>query len=198
MATKKVVVQVSKKKSTGSLSRISSGASVTSSKCARTMKTRSMTKAATSTAPGQVALLPSKLPTQQKVSSWMGEIQNVQLQSPTCEVEDYYSSNSSSPSPKRGRMSEIEVEFAKTVVMPAMMTGTTTLREEMVNMKVILEKLTRDNAEKEVRIKLQEEKIAKLTGKLEKWPAQSSRKDSESEDSEKMYIPLNITSPLDQ
>jgi len=80
-------------------------------------------------------------------------------------------------------------------------------------MKAILEKLTRDNEEKETRIKLQEEKIAKLTSKLEKRPAQSSTKDSESENSEKRSIhtkasdskkqskkvlPLNTSSPLDQ
>ena len=112
----------------------------------------------------------------------MGKIQNVQLQSPVCEVEDYYSSSSSSPSPKGARMSETEVESTKTVVMPAMMTDATTLEEEMANMKAVLEKLTRDNEEKEARIKLQEEKIAKLTGKLEKRPAQSFTKDSKSED----------------
>jgi len=85
-------------------------------------------------------------------------------------------------------MSEIEVESFKTVVMPSMMTGTTTLEEEMANMKVILEKLTRDNEGKEARIKLQDENIAKLNRILEKRPAQSSIKDSESEDLEKMFI----------
>ena len=49
-------------------------------------------------------------------------------------------------------------------------------------MKAILEKLTRENEEKEARIKLQEEKIAKLTQKLEKQLAQSSTRDSKSED----------------
>ena len=39
-------------------------------------------------------------------------------------------------------MSETEAESSKTIVMPAMMTGTTILEEEMGNMKVILEKLT--------------------------------------------------------
>jgi len=43
---------------------------------------------------------------------------------------------------------------------------TTTLEEEMANMKAILEKLTRDNEEKDSRIKFQEEKITKLTRKL--------------------------------
>jgi len=55
-------------------------------------------------------------------------------------------------------------------------------------MKAILEKLTRENEEKEARIKLPEEKIARLTRKLEKWLASSSTKDSESEDSEKVSI----------
>ena len=85
-------------------------------------------------------------------------------------------------------MSETEVRSSKTVVMPAMMIGPTTLEEEMTNMKAILEKLTRDNEEKKVRIKLQAEKIAKLTRKLEKRSAQSSIKHSESEDSEKVSI----------
>ena len=43
-------------------------------------------------------------------------------------------------------MSKAEAESSKTVVMPAMMTGTTTLEEEMANMKAILERLTRENA----------------------------------------------------
>jgi len=80
-------------------------------------------------------------------------------------------------------MSEIEAESSKTVVMPTMMTDITTLEEEMANMKAILEKLTRENEEKEARIKFQQEKIAKLTRKLGKRPAQSSTKDSESDDS---------------
>ena len=64
-------------------------------------------------------------------------------------------------------MSEAEAKSSKTVVMPAMMTDTTTLEKEMANMKAILEKLTRESVGKEARIKFQEEKIAKLTRKLE-------------------------------
>jgi len=116
----------------------------------------------------------------------MDEIQNLQLQSLICEVEDYYNSNSSSPSPKGARLSEIEAESSKTIVMPATTTCSTNLEEEMANMKLILEKLTRESEEKEAHIKLQEEEIAKLTKKLEKWSAQSSTKDSESKDSWKM------------
>ena len=63
----------------------------------------------------------------------------------------------------------------------------------MVKMKDILEKLTKNNEEKEARIKLQEEKIAKLTRKLEKRPAQSFTKDSKSEDSEKMSIHIEAS-----
>ena len=62
----------------------------------------------------------------------MSEIQNVQLQSSVYEVEDYYNSNSSSPSPKEARMSQTEVESSKTIVMLSMMTGTTTLEEEIL------------------------------------------------------------------
>jgi len=110
-------------------------------------------------------------------------------------------------------MLEIEVESSKTIVIPAMMMGTTTLEEEIANMKVILEKLTRESAEKEARIKFQEKKIAKLARKLEKRSAQSSSKDSESEDSGKVLVQteasdnekqpkkgirLKMLSPLDQ
>jgi len=102
MATKNVVVQALKKKSTESLSRISCGASVTSSQRVHTMKTRSMAKVAVLTAHGQTAPPLSKLQglrTQQKAPSWMDEIQKLQLHTPVYEVEDYYSNNSSSPSP---------------------------------------------------------------------------------------------------
>jgi len=43
--------------------------------------------------------------------------------------------------------------------MPAMMADTTTLEEEMTNMKVILNNLTRENEEKKARIKLQEKRL---------------------------------------
>jgi len=51
-------------------------------------------------------------------------------------------------------LSKIDAESSKTVVMPAMMTGSTTLEEEMANMKAILEKLTRESTRNEARIKL--------------------------------------------
>jgi len=50
------------------------------------------------------------------------------------------------------------------------MIGSTGFEDEMANMKAILEKLTKESEEKEARIKLQAEKIAKLTKKLENDP----------------------------
>jgi len=58
----------------------------------------------------------------------------------------------------------------------------------MANMKVTLQKLTKESKEKEGPIKVQKEKIAKLTKKLEKWSAQSSTKGLESEDLEKVFV----------
>ena len=116
-----------------------------------------MAKAAMSIVAGQTVLPLSKLQglkTQQKASSWMDEIQNIQLQSPICEVKDYHSSNSSSPLPKGACLSEIEAESSKIVVMPIMMIGSTSSKKEMANMKAILEKHIRKSEEKEVRIKL--------------------------------------------
>lgn len=71
---------------------------------------------------------------------------------------------------------------------PTMITSTTTLEEEMDNMKALIERLTKESTEKEARLKFQEEKIAKLTRKLEKRSAQSSLKDSESKDSGKVLV----------
>ena len=119
MATKNVAAQPSKKKNMGSSSLRSCEASVTSSKRAHAMKTRSMAKAAPLTATKQTVSPTSKFQdstTQHKASSWMDEIQKLSLQSPVCEVEDYYSSASSSPSPKGARMSEIEAESSDTVI----------------------------------------------------------------------------------
>ena len=75
------------------------------------------------------------------------------------------------PHQRGAHMLETKVESSKTIVMLAMMTGSTTLEEEMANMKAILEKLTRESEEKEARINFQEEKIAQLTKKLEKRSA---------------------------
>jgi len=49
-------------------------------------------------------------------------------------------------------------------------------------MNAMLERLIKESEENEGRIKLQEEKITRLTRKLEKWPAQSLAKSLESEE----------------
>ena len=85
-------------------------------------------------------------------------------------------------------MSETDAEPSKIVVMPTMITCSTTLEEEMANMNAILEKLIRKSEKREAHIKPQEKKIAKLTKKLKKWSAQSPANDSESEDLGKVSI----------
>jgi len=66
---------------------------------------------------------------------------------------------------------ETEAESSKTVVMPVMTIGTNNLEEEMVSMKAMLEQIVKESEEKEAHIKLQEEKIARLTRKLKNQPA---------------------------
>jgi len=132
MVIKKFAAQPSKKKNMGSFSLRSCEASITSSKCAYTMKKKSIEKATPSTVARQTVSPTFKFQgskTQHKASSWMDEIQKLSLQSSICEVEDYYSSDSSAPSLKGGRMSEIEAESSDTVVMPVMMTRVANLIE---------------------------------------------------------------------
>jgi len=62
--------------------------------------------------------------------------------------------------------------------MPVMTIGTNNMEEEMATMKVMLERLIKENEEKEARIKLHKEKITRLTRKFEKRPAQSIVKTS--------------------
>ena len=52
--------------------------------------------------------------------------------------------------------------------------GINNLEEEMAATKAMLERLVKENREKDGRIKLHEEKIATLTRKLEKWSADPS------------------------
>jgi len=80
------------------------------------------------------------------------------LPTPPCEVEDYYNSDSSSPSFKQAFQSEIEVESSKTISMPIMAIGTNHLEKEMAAIKVMLQRLIKESEEKEVHIKLQEER----------------------------------------
>jgi len=110
------------------------------------------------------------------------------LSTPPWEVEDYYKSDSSSPSVKHACQSATEPESSKTVVMPIMIIGRNDLEEEMTAMKAMLERLVKESEEKEARIKLQEEKITRLTKKLEKWPARSLAKILESKQEERASV----------
>ena len=60
-------------------------------------------------------------------------------------------------------------------------------------MKAMLERLIKENEEREARIKLHEEKIAMLTRKLEKRLAQSLEKSSESEEEERASIQVEAS-----
>jgi len=66
--------------------------------------------------------------------------------------------------------------------------GTSSLEEEMAAMKAMLERLVKGSGEKEARIKSQEEKITRLTRKLEKRPARSLAKSSESKEEERAPV----------
>jgi len=63
--------------------------------------------------------------------------------------------------------------------MPIMTIGTNNLEEDVASMKATLEKLVKENEENEVCIRLQEEKIVRLTRKLEKAFVQSEASDEE-------------------
>jgi len=150
------------------------------------METGIMAKAAT-----VVVVRETKTPSpkqedwQQKVSCWMDKAQSpLKLASPPFEVEDYYSSDSSSASLKQVFQLEAETESSNTIVMPVMTIGTNNLKEETAAM----EQLIKESEENEARIKLQEEKITRLTRKLEKRPTQSLAKSSESEAEERASI----------
>jgi len=132
---------------------------------------------------------PKQQDLQQKVPCWMAKGQApAKLSTLPCEVEDYYSSDSSSPSLKQVFQSETEAESSKTIVMLIMTIGTNNLEEEMAAMRAMLELLIKESEEKEALIKLQEEKIAKLTRKLEKQPTRSLAKSSESEEEERSPV----------
>jgi len=71
--------------------------------------------------------------------------------------------------------------------------GTNNFEEEMEAMKAMLERFVKESEEKEARIKVYEEKIARLTKKLEKHLTRSLIKSSESQDEErasKVKLPM--------
>ena len=112
----------------------------------------------------------------------------IKLSTPLCEVEDYYSSDSSSPSLKQVFQSATEAESSKAIVMLVMTTGTNNLEEEMPAMKAMLERLVKESEKKEARIKLQEEKIARLTRGLKKQPVWFIVESSENKEEERAPV----------
>jgi len=109
------------------------------------------------------------------------------------EVECHYSSGSSLPSLKGAFQSNIEAKSPKIPIMLAMAIGTNNWKEEIAIMKAMLEKLNKDSKEKEAHIKLQEEKIAKLTTKLETQLVRSITRDLKSEEEEKASIHTKVS-----
>ena len=95
------------------------------------------------------------------------------FQTPFFVVEAYYSIDSSSPLLKQAFQSETEVNASKIVAILAMTIGMNNWDDEPNAMKTMLEKLTKENEEKEAHIKLQEEKIARLNKKSWKQPTGS-------------------------
>jgi len=69
--------------------------------------------------------------------------------------------------------------------MPAMMIEAVNFEEEFTSVKATLERLSKESAEKDERIKCQEGHIAKLLKKLDKGPRPSSNRGASSDEDEK-------------
>ena len=69
--------------------------------------------------------------------------------------------------------------------MPAMMIGVVDFDEEFASMEAMLERLSKESAEKDARIKRQEGQIAKLLKKLDKGPRASSNRGASSDEDKK-------------
>jgi len=83
-----------------------------------------------------------------------GKVQSPsKLSTPLCEVEDYYSSDSASPSLKQAFQLETKGESSKTIIMLVMMIDINNLEEEMVTVKAMLERLAKESEEKKAHIK---------------------------------------------
>ena len=76
------------------------------------------------------------------------------------EDDDYGSSDSSPASPRDSFFSQVEVKSSDTMFMPVMATEAINLAEELTNMKATLEKLSKENEEKDAQIKPQNKQIA--------------------------------------
>ena len=200
MATRSIASSQLKKKS-GSLQQRSTNSDIVSSNQSTGVVKRSMARAITTTGTKRavvVASLPPADNTNSNMNDGVGKSPSVdplkgkatstlkmKQQSPFFEVEDYYSSDSSASPPKKVVLPQSEVESSQTVGMPAMMIGAVNFEEEFAGMKATLERLSKENAEKDARIRRQEEHIAKLLKKLDKGPHASSNRGISSDEDEK-------------
>ena len=80
--------------------------------------------------------------------------------------------------------SHSKTESSHIVIMVVMMTGATICEAELASTRVTLERLSQENANKDLHIKRQEEHIAKLPKKLETRPCVSSNKGARSKKNE--------------
>ena len=69
--------------------------------------------------------------------------------------DDYGTSNSLPISLRDSFFSHVEVESSDTGIIPAMVTETTNLEEELANIKATLERLSKESKEKDAQIKRQ-------------------------------------------
>ena len=65
-------------------------------------------------------------------------------------------------------MSDTAAESSDIVIMPVMVIAATNFEDQLASMKVALDRLSKESAEKDTQIKLQNDQIAKLMKKLEK------------------------------
>jgi len=198
MATRSIASSQLKKKS-GSLQQRSTNSDIVSSNQSTGVVTRSMARAVATTGTKRavaVASLPSTNNTDSNMNDGVGKSLSVnplngkatstlKMQSPFFGVEDYYSSDSSASPPKEVVLPQSEAKSSRTVIMPAMMIGAVNFEEEFASMKATLERLSKESAEKDARIKCQEEQIAKLLKRLDKGPRASSNRDASSDEDKK-------------
>ena len=79
-------------------------------------------------------------------------------------------------SSKESLFLHVEVESSDTVVMPVIVTEVANVEEQLASMKAILDKLSRENAEKDAQSKCQNEQVTELMRHLEKKSFEVSKK----------------------
>jgi len=91
--------------------------------------------------------------------------------------------STNSQSPKDSVFLKCETKSLNTIVMPVMMIEAINLKRELASMKVMLKKLSKENAKKDAKIKHQNG-VSYLTKKLEKRSLEASNKGLQSKESD--------------